>query len=362
MGGTYTRQGDYCLPNLALPSQEERHIGVWGERRRKYLKEHRRVLYYNLLTSGKLQAHLADVEEQAQEMFERLTKQMAEKQGATEALKAADMMAWVGRMNNIIYGLVGMLAFANNFGKCLLAGALTLVIMNLPTVILPAPGQAHRRLHHREVRIMRSRFDEQLDLLNKEMITMGALCENAIAMSAKAVAEGDLALTESIPALAEQIGQKEREIESLCLKLLLQQQPVAKDLRIISSALKMVTDMERIGHQSADIAEIVRMANLKVGGDTEEVRNMALAVIKMVSESIDAFVKKDDAMAQAVIAYDDVVDDCFDRVKKLLIGRFSQPGIPASMWTTVIRGRIFKDRGFKSCWKMWSWAMSAQSS
>lgn len=174
---------------------------------------------------------------------------------------------------------------------------------------------------------MRSRFDEQLDLLNKEMITMGALCENAIAMSAKAVAEGDLALTESIPALAEQIGQKEREIESLCLKLLLQQQPVAKDLRIISSALKMVTDMERIGHQSADIAEIVRMANLKVGGDTEEVRNMALAVIKMVSESIDAFVKKDDAMAQAVIAYDDVVDDCFDRVKNLLIGRFSQPGI-----------------------------------
>lgn len=172
---------------------------------------------------------------------------------------------------------------------------------------------------------MRSRFDEQLDLLNKEMITMGALCENAIAMSAKAVAEGDLALTESIPALAEQIGQKEREIESLCLKLLLQQQPVAKDLRIISSALKMVTDMERIGHQSADIAEIVRMANLKVGGDTEEVRNMALAVIKMVSESIDAFVKKDDAMAQAVIAYDDVVDDCFDRVKNLLIGRFSQP-------------------------------------
>ena len=172
---------------------------------------------------------------------------------------------------------------------------------------------------------MRSRFDEQLDLLNKEMITMGALCENAIAMSAKAVAEGDLALIESIPALAEQIGQKEREIESLCLKLLLQQQPVAKDLRIISSALKMVTDMERIGHQSADIAEIVRMANLKVGGDTEEVRNMALAVIKMVSESIDAFVKKDDDMAQAVIAYDDVVDNCFDRVKNLLIGRFSQP-------------------------------------
>ena len=101
MGGTYTRQGGYLLPDLSLVPQEERPIGVWGERRRKYLKEHRRVLYYNLLTSGKLQAHLADVEEQAQEMFERLTKQMAEKQGVTEALKAADMMAWAGRMNNI---------------------------------------------------------------------------------------------------------------------------------------------------------------------------------------------------------------------------------------------------------------------
>ena len=101
MGGTYTRQGDYCLPNLALPSQEEWHIGVWGERRRKYLKEHRRVLYYSLFTSGNLHSHLADVEGQAQEMFEQLAKQMAEKQGVTEALKAADMMAWAGRMNNI---------------------------------------------------------------------------------------------------------------------------------------------------------------------------------------------------------------------------------------------------------------------
>ena len=101
MGGTYTRQGDYCLPNLALPSQEERHIGVWGERRRKYLKEHRRVLYYSLFTSGNLHSHLADVEGQAQEMFEQLAKQMAEKQGVTEALKASDMMAWAGRMNNI---------------------------------------------------------------------------------------------------------------------------------------------------------------------------------------------------------------------------------------------------------------------
>lgn len=172
---------------------------------------------------------------------------------------------------------------------------------------------------------MRSKFDEQLELLNREMITMGALCENAIAMSAKAVTEGDLSLIAPTFSLAEQIGEKEREIETMCLKLLLQQQPVAKDLRTISSALKMVTDMERIGHQSADIAEIIQMANIKGSGDTQEVHDMAVAVIKMVTESIDAFVNKDIAMAEAVIAYDDVVDGCFDRIKKLLIERFSQP-------------------------------------
>ena len=101
MGGTYVWQGDYLLPDLTLATQEPRTIGVWGEWRRKYLKEHHRVLYYNLLTSGKLYSYLADVEEHAQAMFEHLTEQMAEKQGMTEALKAADMMAWVGRMNDI---------------------------------------------------------------------------------------------------------------------------------------------------------------------------------------------------------------------------------------------------------------------
>lgn len=174
--------------------------------------------------------------------------------------------------------------------------------------------------------MMRSKFDEQLELLNRGMITMGALCENAIAMSAKAVTESDLSLISPIFSLAEQIDDKERELENMCLKLLLQQQPVAKDLRTISSALKMVTDMERIGHQSADIAEIIRMANIKVSGDTRELHDMAVAVIKMVAESIDAFVKKDVEMAESVIACDDVVDGCFDRIKKLLIERFSQPG------------------------------------
>jgi len=101
MGGTYTQQGDYRLPNLALPSEEERPIGVWGKRRLCYLKQHHKVLYYNLLTSGKLHSHLADTEYQAQKLFSRLVKELAEKEGITEQLKAADPMKWVRKMNNI---------------------------------------------------------------------------------------------------------------------------------------------------------------------------------------------------------------------------------------------------------------------
>ncbi len=101
IGGTYTLQGDYRLSNLILPAEDERPIGVWGQRRLRYLKQHHRVLYYNLLTSGKLHSHLADIEEQAQEVFSRLVKEYAEKEGVSEQLKSADQMAWVRRMNNI---------------------------------------------------------------------------------------------------------------------------------------------------------------------------------------------------------------------------------------------------------------------
>lgn len=101
MGGTYTQQGDYLLPNLTLPAGEEHPIGVWGQRRLCYLKQHRRVLYYNLLTSGKLHAHLADTEEQVQELFFRLVKEYGEREGVTEQLKKIDQMKWVQRMNNI---------------------------------------------------------------------------------------------------------------------------------------------------------------------------------------------------------------------------------------------------------------------
>lgn len=101
MGGTYTIQGDYRLPDLTLPPEEERPIGVWGQRRLRYLKQHRKILYCNLLTSGKLRSHLADVEEEAQSLFFRLVKQYAEREGVTEQLKAENPMEWVQRMNNI---------------------------------------------------------------------------------------------------------------------------------------------------------------------------------------------------------------------------------------------------------------------
>lgn len=100
-GGTYTKQGDYLLPNLFLPAEETGYIGVWGQRRLNYLKHHRKVLYYNLLTSGKLYSHLADTEEQAQQLFSRLVKDLTEKENVTEKLKATDQMKWVQKMNNI---------------------------------------------------------------------------------------------------------------------------------------------------------------------------------------------------------------------------------------------------------------------
>ncbi len=102
LGGTYTQQGDYLLPNLALPAEKETgNIGMWALRHKRYLKQHHKVLYYNLLTSGKLDSHLADIEEQAQQLFLRLVKELAEKEGVTEQLKSADQMAWVRRLNNI---------------------------------------------------------------------------------------------------------------------------------------------------------------------------------------------------------------------------------------------------------------------
>lgn len=166
---------------------------------------------------------------------------------------------------------------------------------------------------------MRSTFDKQLELLHRELITMGAFCENAISISARSLTEGNVEIAGRVPELVAKIVQKERDIETMCMKLLLQQQPVAKDLRVISSALKMVTDMERIGVNSGDIAEIVTMAHISASVDTRNIQDMATATIKMVSNSIDAFVKRDVQLAKRVIDYDDVVDGHFDKVKTTLI-------------------------------------------
>ena len=171
---------------------------------------------------------------------------------------------------------------------------------------------------------MRSRFDEQLATLNKELIEMGALCEEAIADAAKALMTADEKTAAKVEPLEAEINQKERDIESLCLKMLLQQQPVARDLRQISAALKMITDLERIGDQASDIAEIITFIDKKAGVDCEPICLMAEATIRMVTERIDAFIKRDVGIAQQAIAHDDTVDDYFLKVKRSLINMIAQ--------------------------------------
>lgn len=166
---------------------------------------------------------------------------------------------------------------------------------------------------------MRSHFDEQLAILNQELTRMGAMCEEAISTAAKALTAGDAKLAGQVLALDGEINRMERSIETLCLKLLLRQQPVAGDLRKISAALKMITDMERIGTQAADIAEIIAFLNGRTGEECESIRFMAKETIQMVTESIDAFVKQDAALSGRVIDHDDVVDDLFLQVRSSLI-------------------------------------------
>ena len=166
---------------------------------------------------------------------------------------------------------------------------------------------------------MRNRFDEQLNNLNNELITMGALCEEAISAAVKLLVDNDVKMKESVWEADKQIDQKERDIETLCMKLLMQQQPVASDLRTISSALKMISDMERIGDQASDIAEIAEYANGCGMQSETHIADMARATIQMVTDSIDSFVKKDVALAHTVIEHDNIVDDLFDKVKGELI-------------------------------------------
>ena len=165
---------------------------------------------------------------------------------------------------------------------------------------------------------MRVKFEAQLERLNVELITMGALCEEVISGAAKALLDGDSGLRETVLAAERDINQKERDIESLCMKLLLQQQPVARDLRTISSALKMISDMERIGDQAADIAEITCHVSGPSLPAQVHISDMTRAAVKMVTDSVDSFVKRDLNMAKGVIQYDDVVDQLFVAVKQEL--------------------------------------------
>ena len=174
---------------------------------------------------------------------------------------------------------------------------------------------------------MRSRFDEQLAIINRELIEMGALCEEAIALAAKALTDKDKTMAAKVAAMDAEIDQKERNIESMCLKLLLQQQPVARDLRQTSAALKMITDMERIGDQAEDISEIVITLDGRYAENSALLKGMAESTIQMVTESVDAYVKRDTALAQQVIKMDDIVDDYFDQVKAELISKIA--GEPA---------------------------------
>ena len=166
---------------------------------------------------------------------------------------------------------------------------------------------------------MRNHFDEQLEQLNRDLTKMGSLCEEIIALAAKALTGWEDDLVKRVAVMDAEIDKMERTIESLCLRLLLQQQPVATDLRVVSAALKMITDMERIGDQAEDIAEIITFLKGRVAPESIQIGEMAKETIVMVTGSVEAYVDKDLERAQKVLAHDDIVDTYFDCVKKNLI-------------------------------------------
>ena len=171
---------------------------------------------------------------------------------------------------------------------------------------------------------MRNVFHEQLDQLNVELIKMGAMCEEAISAATKAYLDGDKELGQRAVQLEQDIDHKERDIESQCMNLLLRQQPVASDLRVVSAAMRMISDMERIGDQASDIAEIAR--DMKRSAVIREVpmEKMAAAAVKMVTDSVDSFVRGDLDLAHSVIVQDDGVDQMFLDVRSKLIVLIAQ--------------------------------------
>ncbi len=170
---------------------------------------------------------------------------------------------------------------------------------------------------------MRNLFDSQLNTLHRKLIEMGSACETAIDLAVKALLEGNADIAHEAASHDREIDQMERDIEAICLKMLLQQQPVARDLRQISAAMKIITDMERIGDQAEDIGEIVPFLNGRTGVECEDIRLMAETAQQMVRSSIDAYVNQDMSLVKKVISMDDIVDDAFDRTKETLIHMIS---------------------------------------
>lgn len=166
---------------------------------------------------------------------------------------------------------------------------------------------------------IRTVFDDELSLLNTELIKMGALCERAVRSALNVYFLNKNGDAEVADKLEKEIDSKERDIEDLCMKLILRQQPVAGDLRLISSAIKMISDMERIGDQAQDIADIAVNINSEEISNHIHIKNMSETALRMVSKSVDAFVKKDVAIAEEVIKTDDIVDEGFDKIKEELI-------------------------------------------
>ena len=166
---------------------------------------------------------------------------------------------------------------------------------------------------------MRDFFQEQLNQLNQELIKMGAACEEIIALASRSLTDYSADLAKSVSTVGAQIDESERTIETICMRLLLRQQPVARDLRVISTAMKMITDMERIGDQCEDIVEIAPHITAHPNEKFPKIREMAKAAQVMVTEVVNAYVKQDLILARKVIAYDDVMDDYFTRVKSGII-------------------------------------------
>lgn len=166
---------------------------------------------------------------------------------------------------------------------------------------------------------MRNKFDMQLEYLSSQLTYMGGLCENAIANATQALRDGDIKMAKAVMKEDEEIDHMEKDVEKLCLKLLLQQQPVARDLRQISAALKMITDMERIGDQTADIAEIIVSAGMSEVSEISDILEMSEKVSKMVHDSVSAYVEKNLELAKSVMVADDEVDSLFLQVRKRLI-------------------------------------------